>query len=84
MFNNWKNQDKKISQSTRLKNFVEMMEEKDLFPALFFVFSRKNCEKFADMFERSLITGKEQTECLKLYDYYVKKMLGEGGMQTAQ
>lgn len=84
MFTNWKNQDKKISQSTRLKNFVEMMEEKDLFPALFFVFSRKNCEKFADMFERSLITGKEQTECLKLYDYYVKKMLGEGGMQTAQ
>ena len=46
MFNNWKNQDKKISQATRLKNFVEMMEEKDLFPALFFVFSRKNCEKF--------------------------------------
>ena len=84
MFTNWKNQDKKISQSTRLKNFVEMMQEKDLFPALFFVFSRKNCEKFADMFERSLITGKEQTECLKLYDYYVKKMLGEGGMQTAQ
>jgi len=84
LFNNWKNQDKKISQATRLKNFVEMMEEKDLFPALFFVFSRKNCEKFADMFERSLITGKEQTECLKLYDYYVKKMLGEDGMQILQ
>ena len=84
MFNNWKGQDKKISQATRLKNFVEMMEEKDLFPALYFVFSRKNCEKFADMFERSLITGKEQTECLKLYDYYVKKMLGEGGMQILQ
>ena len=84
LFNNWKNQDKKISQATRLKNFVEMMEEKDLFPALFFVFSRKNCEKFADMFERSLITGKEQTECLKLYDYYIKKMLGESGMQILQ
>jgi superfamily II RNA helicase len=84
LFNNWKGQDKKISQSTRLKNFVGMLEEKDLFPALFFVFSRKNCEKFADMFERSLITGKEQTECLKLYDFYIKKMLGEDGMQISQ
>ena len=73
------------SVNTKFKKFVEILDEKEMFPALFFNFSRKGCEKFAKMIERSLISsGKEQTEAINLFDFYVKKYLGESGLQSQQ
>jgi superfamily II RNA helicase len=79
-----KDQKLKDSVNTKFKKFVEILDEKELFPALFFNFSRKGCEKFAKMIERSLISGKEQTEAINLFDFYVKKYLGESGLQSQQ
>ena len=88
-YNNWKlinskQQKDRESCPTMLKKFLEYLENKELFPALFFVFSRKQTEKLALMIQRSLIDGKQQTECINMFDYYVKKFLGETGMQLSQ
>tara|TARA_Y100000389_G_scaffold204574_1_gene258089 strand:- start:19194 stop:21542 length:2349 start_codon:yes stop_codon:yes gene_type:complete len=74
----------KDSVTTLLKNFTKYLEDKELFPALFFVFSRKQTEKLGSMIQRSFISGKEQTECINLFEYYVKKYLGESGLQLSQ
>tara|TARA_Y100000389_G_scaffold157505_1_gene158661 strand:- start:4715 stop:7093 length:2379 start_codon:yes stop_codon:yes gene_type:complete len=75
--------DKKTN-STLMIEFLKSVEESSLFPALFFEFSRKSCEKYAKMIQRSWLTGKEQTECSNLFDRYIMKYLGEKGMQLEQ
>ena len=89
VYNSWKEQmngrpKDRDSQSTVLTKFLEHIEERELFPALFFNFSRKQCEKLAKMIQRSWLDGKEQTECINLFEFYVKKYLGESGMQLQQ
>ena len=89
MFISWKAQmngpiKDRESATTILTNFLDHIENRDLFPALFFVFSRKQCEKLAKMIQRSWLDGKQQTECINLFEYYVKKYLGEGGLQLQQ
>lgn len=79
-----KNKSDKKSNSTLMKEFLDMLDVKELFPALFFEFSRKQCEKYAAMIQRSWLSGKEQTECINLFELNVKKFLGEGGMQLEQ
>ena len=34
--------------------------------------SEKQTEKLASMIQRSFLSGKEQTECINLFDYYLK------------
>ena len=89
IYNIWKEDSnlpvkKQLSNNTHLKNFLNCLNERNLFPALFFNFSRKGCEKLAKMIERSFLDGKEQTESIKFFDYSVKKYLGESGMQLEQ
>ena len=89
IYNNWKEiNSKKIkdreSCPTMLKKCLEYLETNELFPALFFVFSRKQTEKLAGMIQRSFLDGKQQTDCLNMYEFYVKKYLGEAGMQLSQ
>lgn len=85
----WKKDDMKpvrdkTSVSQRLNSFVDFLEKKEYLPGLFFMFSRKQCERLAKLIQRSYITGKEATESLNLFEYFVKKYLGESGMQLAQ
>jgi len=75
---------KQLSNNTHLKTFLNCLNERNLFPALFFNFSRKGCEKLAKMIERSFLDGKQQTESIKFFEYSVKKYLGEQGMQLEQ
>tara|TARA_Y100000389_G_scaffold187611_1_gene209230 strand:- start:324 stop:2663 length:2340 start_codon:yes stop_codon:yes gene_type:complete len=82
--NDYKKKIEKKSTPTLLINFLNMLQEKELFPALFFDFSRKVCEKYAMMIQRSWLSGKEQTECINIYDTYIKRYLGEKGMQLTQ
>lgn len=89
VYSEWKEYDgkKKIEKkttATHLKEFLDIMFKKELFPALFFDFSRRQCEKYAQMIQRSWLSGKEQTDCLNLFDSYIKKFLGEMGMQLEQ
>ena len=89
MFNVWKESKNvrlkdKPSDSTTLIKFLDNLSERELFPALFFQFSRKGCERLAKMIQRSWLDGKEQTQCINLFDFYVRKYLGEQGMQLSQ
>ena len=89
MFNVWKDSKNvrlkdKPSDSTTLIKFLDNLSERELFPALFFQFSRKGCERLAKMIQRSWLDGKEQTQCINLFDFYVRKYLGEQGMQLSQ
>jgi len=89
IFNLWKEDSlkrlkDKDSVNTKFKKFIDVLLDEELFPSLFFNFSRKGCEKFAKMIERTLISGKEQTEAINLFDYNVKKYLGESGLQSPQ
>lgn len=74
----------KPTRSRLLNDFVKDVEKKELFPALFFMFSRKNCEVLAKMVQDSYLEGKELTQSINLFEFYVKKYLGESGMQLSQ
>jgi superfamily II RNA helicase len=73
------------SKSKLLEDFCDELNQKKLLPALFFVFSRKKCEVMAKMYQKSLLTGKEATDIINLFDFYVKRFLGgENGLRIAQ
>ena len=89
VLSNWKEYNmKKIvdrkKSSTMMVDFLDIIHKRDLFPALFFEFSRKQCEHYAKMIQRSWLTGKEQTECANIFDTYIMRYLGEQGMQLEQ
>jgi superfamily II RNA helicase len=48
-----------------LNGFVRYAKEKDLLQLCFIVFSKKNCEKFADHISVSLINGKESADAVR-------------------
>jgi len=83
MYSNMRIKDKP-TKSKLLNEFVKDVEKKELFPALFFMFSRKNCENLAKMVQDSYLEGKALTQSINLFEYYVKKYLGESGMQLSQ
>ena len=45
------------------------MKKKDMLPALFFVFSRKNCGIFSNLVEACLNSPEEQAEVEKIINY---------------
>ncbi len=53
---------------------IDFLVEKNLCPALFFVFSRKKCEEYATCVNKSLITGEEQHLVDKLIDHQLMKI----------
>ena len=72
------------SRSRLLNNFIDDLGKRELFPALFFMFSRKKCEELALMIQKTYIDGKSLTDSINLFEYYVKKFLGEAGLQMKQ
>jgi superfamily II RNA helicase len=46
----------------KMNELIRLMEEREQLPALFFVFSRDKCEKFAKAVEGSLLTSSESAE----------------------
>jgi hypothetical protein len=50
------------SYTHRINELIRLLEEREQLPALFFVFSRDKCEKFANSVEGSLITSSESAE----------------------
>ena len=55
-----------------VNNFIEYLRNHNLVPALFFVFSRKECEKLAKVVQKSLVTSEEINEIDKIFNYELR------------
>ena len=56
-----------------LNECVEQLQRKDLLPALFFVFSRKECERYADQLTGSLIDSSETASVKHILKFHLHK-----------
>lgn len=61
------------SQKFHLNNMIKYLKKNNMFQTIFFSFSRKNCEKFANSVSVDLITYEERTEALKIFNKYMVK-----------
>lgn len=52
-----------------LNNFIKYSQDKDLLQLCFIIFSKKNCEKFAETVNIGLITSKESAIAIKELEY---------------
>jgi superfamily II RNA helicase len=73
-----------IEGKTRPTSFLHQMnalivtlEQNKLLPALFFVLSRKDCEKYAQKVESTLITSSEKAEVIHIWNYQLRKHRSE-------
>ena len=57
----------------QLNQCVQMLSEKDLMPALFFVFSRAGCERFAKLLEGSVIDSSDAAAIQHIWDFHLHK-----------
>ena len=57
----------------QLNECVRMLNEKDLMPALFFVFSRAGCERLAKVIEGSILTSSEAAAIQHIWDFHLHK-----------
>ena len=57
----------------QLNQCVQMLSVKDLLPALFFVFSRAGCERFAKLVEGSVITSSDTASIQHIWDFHLHK-----------
>ncbi len=56
-----------------LNECVEQLQKRDLLPALFFVFSRKECERYADKISGSLIDSSDQASVRHIISFHLHK-----------
>ena len=56
-----------------LPNFIEFLKLKNYLPTLFFVFSRKECEKLAKKTTFNLISEEERAEIKKIFNFNMRK-----------
>jgi superfamily II RNA helicase len=57
----------------QLNDCIHMLDEKQLLPALFFNFSRKGCENFANRVQGSLLTSSETASVKHIIDFHLHK-----------
>ena len=56
----------------QMNELIVSLEQKELLPALFFVLSRKDCEKYAQRVESTLITSSEKAEVVHIWNYHLR------------
>ena len=61
----------KLNPTKLINPFVEMLKRKKLTPALFFIFSRKKCQMYAQMIQTSLLDKDEISRVNSLFDKYI-------------
>jgi len=61
----------------RLNQTVQMLEEKELLPALVFVFSRKQCEAYAHHMERSLLDTSDAATVRHILGFHLHRYRAE-------
>ena len=52
--------------------FVSYLQSHNMVPALFFIFSRKECEKLAKCVQKTLVSTEEIGEITKIFDYELR------------
>lgn len=57
----------------RMNLLIRTLEEKELLPALFFVLSRKGCEKYAQKVEGTLITSSETSAVRHIWNFHLHR-----------
>ena len=57
----------------QMNSLIVNLEKKEVLPALFFVLSRKDCEKYAQKVESTLITSSEKAEAIHIWNYRLRK-----------
>ena len=57
----------------QMNDLITTLQERELLPALFFVLSRKDCEKYAQKVEGSLITSSETADVRHIWNYHLRK-----------
>ena len=55
-----------------MPKFIEYLKEKNYLPTLFFVFSRKECEKMAKKTTHNLITNEERSEITNIFNFHMR------------
>ena len=55
---------------------VSVLRERDLLPALFFTFSRKECERYADLIQGSLIDSSETAAAKHMISFHLHRYAG--------
>ena len=56
----------------QMNELIVTLQEKELLPALFFVLSRKDCEKYAQKVEGSLITSSETSDVRHIWNFHLR------------
>ncbi len=56
-----------------LRRTVKWLEEKEAMPALFFVFSRKECERYAKLVEGSLLDSSDAATASHILDFHLSR-----------
>ena len=57
----------------RLNTCIQTLKEKDLCPAIFFVFSRNDCKRYALAVEQSLLSGTDAASVRNLFHFHLHK-----------
>jgi superfamily II RNA helicase len=57
----------------RLNECIQILREKDLCPAIFFVFSRNDCKRYALAVEHSLLSGTDAASVRNLFHFHLHK-----------
>ena len=60
----------------QLNECVQTMRQRDLLPALFFSFSRKECERFAEKVAGSLLTSSEEADVKHILSFHLHRHMG--------
>jgi superfamily II RNA helicase len=56
----------------QMNELILTLESKELLPALFFVLSRKDCEKYAQKVESTLITSSEKSDVNHIWNFHLR------------
>ena len=56
----------------QMNELIVTLENKELLPALFFVLSRKDCEKYAQKVESTLITSSEKADVVHIWNFHLR------------
>jgi len=57
----------------QMNELIVTLEKKELLPALFFVLSRKDCEKYAQKVESTLITSSEKADVIHIWNFHLRR-----------
>ena len=60
----------------RLNECIQVLKEKDLCPAIFFVFSRNDCKRYAMAVEHSLLSGADVSNVKHIFHFHLHRFKG--------